>query len=552
MKKLLTSLLVGLIAMSSIIAIDLAPANADITYDNRAEHWGGLSRADGWSTISVAGSIVEGESLEVKVDATIPANLNCATSWIKITTRGATYTPISQNNTGTFSQTKSLVAGQAGIYEAYAVSFDCVDINDNSHSGYGSTLAIITFEPWSGTPVNFSVTPQAGGTAFTTWGIAGGATSYTVTASPGGSSCTTSQNFCVVRNLTPGTNYTFDLFASKGSTNGPTISSGQVLLNEPLNVAVVINGGTWKVGENVTASAVIQGSPTPNRTTTWYRCNESAPPTAVAPAQCTVISTGNSLTYTLTAADVGKFISVFVLATNGNSSAGQTASGNTPVLASNSIAPTPTPAPDGKPTIISIPNPIVNISGGTQITITGTGLSGVTTVTLGGILTEVISRTDTSLVVKVPSSNQTGAVDVVVTNDKGSATKASAVIYTSTQNPNPTPTTPPVTPVVPGGVAAAKTLSISNFTAKQVTLSAAQKTSVKKLITTNPTLTKLVCTAKSTGPSMSAKDLAYAKSRAAATCAYAATLRKNLYVNSSGSAGISKTSLRNVTLTLKN
>jgi hypothetical protein len=247
---------------------------------------------------------------------------------------------------------------------------------------------------------------------------------------------------------------------------------------------------------------------------------------------------------------LGKYITAYVSSTNGASTQGQTAPGSVAVLAANAVA--PTPSPDGKPTIVAIPNATVPVAGGTQIIIAGTGLAGVTSVTIGGVLAEIVSKTDTAITVKVPTSNQPGAADVVVTNDKGSATKANAVVYTSTQTPSPTPTTSPVTPVTPATGVVTKTLSIANFAATQVTLSSAQKALVKKLITTNPTLTKLVCAAKSTGPSMSAKDLAGAKSRAAATCAYASTLRNNLYVNATGTAGISKATSISVTLTLKN
>jgi hypothetical protein len=309
--------------------------------------------------------------------------------------------------------------------------------------------------------------------------VASGATSYTIQTAPGGGTCTTSQNFCTISGLTDGTTYTFSLNATNGSQTS-SIGSGPILYREPIDVKASVDSPNWKVGETVTANYTIHGSPPYTTTVTWYRCDRIVPPTQVAPVECTTIRSGSSNTYTLVSADLGKYITAYVSSTNGASTQGKTAPGATAVLAANAVV--PTPSPDGKPTIVAIPNATVPVSGGTEIIISGTGLAGVTSVTIGGVLAEIVSKTDNAITVKVPTSSQTGAADVVVTNDKGSATKASAVVYTSNQTPNPAPTTSPVTPISPATGVVTKTLSIANFAATQVTLSSAQKALVKKLI----------------------------------------------------------------------
>jgi hypothetical protein len=550
-KKLITLLLVTAIAV--VTPVNNASAGVTPTSD---QNWPGLENPD--ISISYTGSLIEGQNFSIVGSSTTCAGIPNNSGQPNVAEIFEDLGPISigghagrSQSVITFTNQFSMssgpyVSGAAGTSRQFMVRVTC---GATTQEDFKSKLLTVTFESPIGSPSNFIVTPQAGGTVFATWGVAAGANSYTIQTAPGGATCTTSQNFCTISGLTDGTTYTFSLTATNG-TQYSSIGSGPILYREPIDVKASVDSPNWKVGEAVTANYTVHGSPPYTTTVTWYRCDRIVPPTQVAPVECTTIRSGSSNTYTLVAADLGKYITAYVSSTNGTSTQGKTAPGATAVLAANATA--PTPSPDGKPTIVAIPNATVPVAGGTQIIISGTGLAGVTSVTIGGVLAEIVSKTDTAITVKVPTSSQPGAADVVVTNDKGSATKTSAVVYTSTQTPNPTPTTPPVTPMVPGVVTPAKTLSLGNFTATQVKLSTAQKSAVKKLITANPTLTKLVCTAKSTGPKMTAKDLASAEARAAATCSYAASLRKNLYVNATGTAGISKTTSRNVTLTLKN
>jgi hypothetical protein len=61
-----------------------------------------------------------------------------------------------------------------------------------------------------------------------------------------------------------------------------------------------------------------------------------------------------------------------------------------------------------------------------------------------------------------------------------------------------------------------KTKSIAGFTASSKSLTSAQKSVVKTLITANPTLTQLSCAAKTVGVAASKSELAKAKSLATA------------------------------------
>jgi hypothetical protein len=97
-----------------------------------------------------------------------------------------------------------------------------------------------------------------------------------------------------------------------------------------------------------------------------------------APTGCATVGSGTSTSYTLAAGDVGKYITAHVFVNNTDPQGQMTASNNNAVLASGAVAPPAVADPAGKPTIVNIPNPIVSVAGGTQVTITGTGLAGVT------------------------------------------------------------------------------------------------------------------------------------------------------------------------------
>ncbi len=520
MKKLL-----ALIIAAVFVFAGIAPAKADLTYFDSMPGWSIPLTTS--AALTVGGSIKAGGSYTLTLSGQCPDNTAPSAGLIYETTDPATL--IASSSLAPLSVTTAAIqSGAANAGATYGGIITCSGLN------YKTRFVAVTFESAVGSPVNFSVFPQAAGTAFTTWGIADGATSYLVTATPGGATCTTTDNYCVINGLTSGETYNFSVVARNGSASGIAVSSGPVVLREPVTIAVGLNGGNWRVGDTASAQYALQGSnATP--TITWYRCTGVVGAMPGIPAgDCSVVGSGAS--YVLTAGDVGKYVTAHVFVNNTDPQGQMTASSNTAVLASGAVAPAPVADPAGKPTIVNIPNPIVSVAGGTEVTITGTGLAGVTSVTIGGVPAIVVSKTDTSVVVKVPNATKVGLADLTVTNSKGSITSKSAIIYT----------TNPVIKVT-------KTKTLTGFTASQKVLTAAQKTAVKALITANPTLTILSCAAKTTGVAASKSELAKAKTLATATCAYAKSLKKTLIVSSSASQTLPKSKAsRTVALTLKN
>ena len=532
---LIASIMVFATSSAAFAGTSTEPASGDFVA------WGYYEANPNFS-VSVSGSLQEGDTYTVSGSGNCGAALN---GYAFMDREGAVLTNAEQGGAWlngslwayssidpSFTLTSGpLTAGAAGTSAYYAVFAPCI-FRDGGHF-LRSEIIKVTFERRLGTPTNFAVIPQSATSAFTTWGVATGASSYTVTAAPGGAHCTTTDNFCTITGLTSGETYTFTLVASN-DTSSTSVGSGPVLMRQPVNVAVALSGGTWKVGETVTAQVAVQGQG--GVAITWYRCDQVVGAMPTAPVGCSSVASGTSTSYTLTSADVGKYITAHVFVNNTDPQGQMTASNNNVVLASNAVAPAPVADPGGKPTIVNIPDRIVPVTGGTEIVITGTGLAGVTSVTIGGVPTDVVSKTDTSITVKVPVSGKTGAADVVITNAKGSVTEKGALVYT----------TAPVTKIT-------KTKTVTGFTATQKTLTAAQKTAVKTLISANPTLTQLTCEAKTTGVAVKAAELTKAKALATATCAYATTVKKTLLVGVSASQSQPKAKAsRSVLLTLKN
>jgi len=86
---------------------------------------------------------------------------------------------------------------------------------------------------------------------------------------------------------------------------------------------------------------------------------------------------------------------------------------------------TPLPAP----TVTSCSPSSGPASGGTSVTITGTGFASITAVTFGGTSATGISVVNTTSIVCTAPAHAAGAVSVVVTNSSGSGTKASGFTF---------------------------------------------------------------------------------------------------------------------------
>ena len=546
----------ALIAAAALIMVGATPVQAGtstVPATGDFSAWSNYSVQSGLN-VSVSGSLVEGQAFTVSASGSCPASRVPGQTG-NFSTIGRSIIAYAQINgawiaggdnisvfPGISLTSSSITAGSAGTSAYFASLVQC-NYSDGRLE-IRSEILKVTFEAPQlvGNPTGFTIFP-GNGNAFATWGIssidaslATSATRYTVTALPGGASCTTAENSCTINGLTVGSTYDFTLVASNGIHSSAPVQLNSVVVSQPVQVGAALSGGTWRVGETVTVQAAVQGNPAPTTTVTWYRCDTPVGAAPILQNDCSEISSGTAASYVLAATDVGKFVTAYVVAQNNVDRAAQLANSQTAVLASGTVAPPAVADPTGKPTIVNIPNPIVSVTGGTQLTITGTGLAGVTAVTVGGVPAIVVSKTDTTVVVQVPISTKVGLADLTITNAQGSVTSKSAIVYT----------TNPVIKIT-------KTKSITGFTASSKVLSAAQKSAVKSLITANPTLTQLSCAAKTVGVAASKSELAKAKSLATATCAYAKTLKKTLVTSASASQSLPKSKAsRTMLLTLKN
>ena len=363
-------------------------------------------------------------------------------------------------------------------------------------------------------------------TAFVTWGSVDGATGYTVTSSSGGPGCTATTNFCTISGLTSGSNYTFSIVATKSGLSSAAATTSSVVMGDPLVVGGSVSGSTWKVGTSVSASPLIIGQYS-ILNYQWYRCS-SAVGTQVAPPACEAIGGATSASYSLSAADIGKFVTAHLSATGGVGVVTKTLS-NGQVALSTDAAGAPNVDPEGKPVISNIPDKQVSVVGGTEIVINGTGFTGVTSVTVNGVAAKVVKSTDTSIVVSIPASTTQGLVDLVVTTPKGATTASSALAYVATPIALPQPV---VT------VKVTKSASLKPFVAKVVILTAVQKKEIKAFVSANSKLNSLKCVATTSGVKKSSTELKAAVARAKNACAYAKSLNGALKSSFSGSQGM--------------
>ena len=101
------------------------------------------------------------------------------------------------------------------------------------------------------------------------------------------------------------------------------------------------------------------------------------------------------------------------------------------------------------PTVTAVAPPGGPLAGGNTVTVTGTGLTGATQVTFGGVPGTGISGSDTSLTVTAPA-HVAGTVDVLVTTPVGTSSNTAADDYVYGSAPTITLLTPATGPVAGG------------------------------------------------------------------------------------------------------
>ncbi len=571
MKKILSifaAFTLALVNATPVVAdTSNVPALGEFSYWASAEESSSLN-------ITIGGSLIEGDTFTVAASGSCPAtdewtvsfgrdlgatrngantnryetSLAFASSGVEI----ASTTNYNFNDPSSFGfqiAPISFTAGVAGTSQYFVVHSGCAYYQDGVTTGswaipFRSSIVKVTFESLQllAAPTGIRFAPGANFTnIYWTPSIHHPSldptnTTYTVTANPGGASCTSASTGCRIQGLEVDATYTFSLFATNGSTTSATLESSPVIIRVAADVIASVSSATWKVGDTVRARSTIRGTSLMYNIS-WLRCDAPISRAITTPGGCNVVSTGLSDTYRLTAGDLGSYISAFVFAYNSFSSSSEMAGNLTNrVLAADAVAPPQSPQPLELPRILTVTNTETSLTGGSEARISGTGLSDVTSVTVGGIEATIVSKSDTTLTFRLPAANSLGLADLLVSNAIGADTLTGAILYT----------TNPVIKIT-------KTKTITGFKAGQKVLTTAQKTAVKALITANPTLTTLACAAKTTGVASNKTELAKAKTLATATCAYAKTLKKTLIVSSTASQTLPKSKAsRSVALTLKN
>ena len=184
--------------------------------------------------------------------------------------------------------------------------------------------------------------------------------SYTVTASPGGATCTVTAPdlYCDIPVL-PDSLYTFTARATNAvGTSVASVTSLQTAAANGIAPSLEVDPapaptGTLEEGSTLTSVAAYVATPNAVVSYTWKRCTDQ-----FDNATCTTISGAISATYVLTSADVDKFIRVQTTGTNSIGSS-TNLSDATEVIVTAPVAPTPsTPSTPSAPVPEPSPAPV--------------------------------------------------------------------------------------------------------------------------------------------------------------------------------------------------
>ncbi|MEO8527935.1 MAG: hypothetical protein ABI435_02550 [Pseudolysinimonas sp.] len=201
---------------------------------------------------------------------------------------------------------------------------------------------------------------------------------------------------------------------SVGSTKAGAFSTAAVASLPQVTAAPKVSG-TPTVGSGLSSvKGTWIGTPTPTVTRVWLRC--SSPVTAVVtslPAGCTAIAGATGATYVVGYADAGKYLTVFVTATN---TAGTVTSG----AVSTALIPVPATSP---PALLTVPKVTGTPTVGSQLSSNRGTWSGAPTPTVTRAWLRCISPV-TAVFTTIPAdctaiSGATGATYIVTAADQG-------------------------------------------------------------------------------------------------------------------------------------
>jgi len=366
-------------------------------YDAEGNDAGSCNPASGQLTCEVTG-LVNGSSYTFKVAAittvgssaqssasnvVVPAGVPSAPANVVAVTSGSnmTVTFAAPESTGGSAITSYVVtsspAGATCTVGANATTFTCTGltagtnytysvkaVNSTGQSSASLNSEAVTAVAAPSAPLNVSAVITAGTTtlsatvSFDPPASENGSpvTSYTVTASPGGATCTVAApvTYCDIPVL-PDRVYTFTATATSavGTSTASSASSPTKATNgiEPTLVTDPIPAPTGQLVPNkVLSSNVVANSfnSTPNSVVTyqWKLCSDP-----LNENTCADISGATSATYTLTSSDVDKYIRVEVTATNSMGDITKSSEATGVIVSASSIPSTPSkPATDPTPT----------------------------------------------------------------------------------------------------------------------------------------------------------------------------------------------------------
>jgi hypothetical protein len=289
----------------------------------------------------------------------------------------------------------------AGTYNLTVVNDGGTNVQTNNFVYYIPTA------PIAPTGVSATASNASGNIS---WTASDDATSYLVTSTPGGFTCTTSGTSCQVTGLTNGTSYTFSVIARNNAGNSAASTASS-------SITPSLPAPSTPTGLNATAgdqSAVISWTASLNSATYIATSNPGGFTCTTSTTTCNVTGLTNGTAYTFTVI-------------------GRNATGDSsPTSASMSITPTAS-----VPIVSSITPNTGSTEGGTLITIVGSLFTGATEITFGGRAgTSLTVISDTQVTVITPSGSS-GSVIVVVTTSSGSDTSALTFTYAAPSRPAP-------------------------------------------------------------------------------------------------------------------
>jgi uncharacterized repeat protein (TIGR02543 family) len=207
-----------------------------------------------------------------------------------------------------------------GLSNGTAYTFTAIATNAQGNSTNSTTSPSVTPSGIPAAPTSVSATAGDGDATVTfVPGSSNGSaiTSYTVTASPGGSSCTVNApaTSCVVPNLVNGASYDFTVTSTNiNGVSAPSNASNSVTPQQvvsPTLIASTPPSGNEEVGFTLTATASFTGQPVPTITYQWQAC--TSPSDA---STCTNISGETSSTLSLGSSVANKYVRVLSTATS--------------------------------------------------------------------------------------------------------------------------------------------------------------------------------------------------------------------------------------------